>query len=131
MPAPSFAGIGITAASPQELRLARQYGVRSEGVDLAPDGTTTTCVMYLWRNRIYVTDCTRTLPMPTAATTAQLSLILKLMRRAEFDTQVVTFMHRRLGVPDELQGYSLDSYLSTLSTQQASELINKLTGIAA
>jgi hypothetical protein len=64
------------------------------------------------------------------ATTAQLSYIRQLIRKAEFDPNHVTPLYRRLGVPEHWQGSRVDEYLGALSKSEASTLINKLKDAA-
>lgn len=64
------------------------------------------------------------------ATTAQLSYIRQLIRRAEFDEHAITPLYRRLGVPEKWQGARLDDYLASLSQAEASRLIDKLRDAA-
>jgi hypothetical protein len=64
--------------------------------------------------------------MLTPATTAQRAKLRSLLRAAEYDLNTITPLYRRLGVPDAAQGQSLDVYLGTLNSLQASDLINKL-----
>lgn len=60
-------------------------------------------------------------------TTAQRARILKLMARVEFDTRTVTYAHRRLGMTaDSFVGRPVDTWLDTMSIEDASALIERL-----
>lgn len=63
-------------------------------------------------------------------TGAQRATIVRLLKAVEFDTRTVTLMYRRIGVDDAWQGQSVDSWLSSLTTEAASGLIRKLEAIA-
>lgn len=62
----------------------------------------------------------------TRATFAQKARLRMLLARAEYDTHAVTFMHRRLGVPDRMIGKTVDSWIDSLSIDEASALIGRL-----
>lgn len=59
-------------------------------------------------------------------TSNQRSNIKRLLSAADYDARTVTFMHRRLGVPDALIGRAVDEWLDTLDLPTASKLIDKL-----
>lgn len=63
-------------------------------------------------------------------TTQQRAEILRLMRKAEFDTFTVTYQHRRLGVTEAQIGGRVDAWLDGLTIQQGSTLINTLKDLA-
>lgn len=111
-------------ASAWTLMRVRWFGRRAEVMDI-DHGVTTTLTSYLFRGALYITDI-RTDPMLTPATTAQREKLLRLLRKAEYDTKSITPLYRRLGVPDSAQGQSVDAYLGSLNSLQASDLINKL-----
>lgn len=69
--------------------------------------------------------------MLTRSTPAQRAKILSLMLEAELDTRTITFMHRRIGVPDSAQGQSVSAYLDSLDGLQASDMITKLEQVLA
>lgn len=65
--------------------------------------------------------------MKKLPTTAQRSEILRRLRKAGiYDMQTITFMYRRLDVPEELIGRPLDKLLDMLSRELATDLIDKL-----
>lgn len=66
---------------------------------------------------------------PYKSTQAQRLEIVKLLRKAEFDTRYVTLMHRRVGAPDSLMGRPIDEWMSSLSLDAASEVIKKLQAL--
>lgn len=66
---------------------------------------------------------------PYKSTQAQRLEIVKLLRKAEFDTRYVTLMHRRVGAPDSLMGRPIDEWMSGLSLDAASEVIKKLQAL--
>jgi hypothetical protein len=49
-----------------------------------------------------------------------------LLDRAEYDMQRITFMHRRLGVPDEIQGRPVDEWIDSLDERAAMALIERI-----
>lgn len=55
--------------------------------------------------------------------------IVRLMRRAEFDTRRITLMHRRLGVPDQFMDRPVDEWMSSLSLDAANGVIKTLQGM--
>lgn len=63
-------------------------------------------------------------------TAMQRAEILRLMRKAEFDTKVVTYLHRRLGASEAMIGGRVDAWLDTLSIADGSSLIASLRGMA-
>lgn len=63
-------------------------------------------------------------------TTRQRSEILRLLRKAEFDTFTVTYQHRRLGVAEAQIGGRVDAWLDALTIQQGSALITTLKALA-
>ena len=60
----------------------------------------------------------------------QRSRIKELLRKADFDAKTVTYMHRRLGVPEALIGRAVDEWLDQLDMRAASDLIETLMDIA-
>lgn len=64
--------------------------------------------------------------MITLATTAQKTLLRKLLAAAEYDQHAITPLYRRLGVPEAAQGQSLNAWLDRLNSLEASDYINKL-----
>jgi hypothetical protein len=64
-------------------------------------------------------------------TSAQRSTILSLLREAEFDTDRVTLMYRRIGVVDRWQGEPVDAWLDSLWRAAASNVIARLQGIVS
>lgn len=59
-------------------------------------------------------------------TSHQRGNIKRLLAAADFDNRTVTFMHRRLGVPEAQIGRAVDEWLDTLDLGAASKLIDKL-----
>lgn len=64
------------------------------------------------------------------ASPGQRSYIRQLLAQAEFDTRVITYMFRRLKVPEDLIGRPVDDWLGTLSQADASRVITTLKDIA-
>lgn len=63
--------------------------------------------------------------------TAQRALILRLMRELEFDTQTVTVMHKRFGMPPRWIGGPVSTWLDQLTRAAASSVIRKLKALVA
>lgn len=64
------------------------------------------------------------------SSSSQKSRIKDLLRHADFDAKTVTYMHRRLGVPEALIGRAVDEWLDQLDMRAASDLIETLMDIA-
>ena len=66
------------------------------------------------------------MPMPY-----QRAEIARLLQELEFDDKHLTLMHRRVGAPDALidAGATVDTWLDTLTQEQASALIEKMRGM--
>jgi hypothetical protein len=62
-------------------------------------------------------------------TFAQRARIIELLARHEFDTRTVTYAYRRLGVSEDRIGRPVDTWLDSISIEQASNLIGKLEDI--
>lgn len=62
-------------------------------------------------------------------TSYQRAEVLRLLKLLEFDTRTVTYMHRRIGVPESTIGGTVDTWLSGLGNADASTLIDKLRGM--
>lgn len=59
-------------------------------------------------------------------TTGQRDMLRGLLRRAEYDTRAVTYMHRLVGAPERYMGRPVDEWLDSLSKREASQLIDQL-----
>lgn len=55
--------------------------------------------------------------------------ILRLMKLLELDTRTVTYMHRRIGVPESAIGGSVDAWVSGFRQDDASSLIYTMRGM--
>jgi len=67
--------------------------------------------------------------MTDKITASQRSLIDLLLRKAEFPTDYVCLLYRRLGVSDEWQGRRVFHWVDSLSMTEASDCITMLKRI--
>lgn len=63
-------------------------------------------------------------------TIAQKDTIQGLLRKLEWDRRTITLQYRLVGVPDSLQGSSVDSWLDSLSIEGASQVIKRLSELS-
>lgn len=59
-------------------------------------------------------------------TVAQRAEIQRLLRRAEYDTTMVTYQFRAIGVAESMIGLPVDHWIDTLHRSDASAVINRL-----